>query len=115
VFLSEDALSRLGFREVARAAETRLAYRALGREHPVARYVDPAPAVADVTVRHAYNCPLLYATRRAAAQAAQAAGLSVDQADAQGAEAGLLASGKRLPSLPAAPDVLLSALVKRPR
>ncbi|HJZ86677.1 MAG TPA: GNAT family N-acetyltransferase [Polyangia bacterium] len=115
IFLHEDALAALGFREVARRGETRLHYLALGQEHPVARYLEPpASAALDrVQIRHAYNCPLLLATRAAAAAAARQAGRPVDEADAKGPEAGIVLGAERLANLPAAPDVLLDAIRAR--
>jgi ribosomal protein S18 acetylase RimI-like enzyme len=133
IFLHADVYA--GFRELAREGEMRLLYLPIRSEHPVARWLPapagggapassarrggglPPPAEEDLSdridVRHAYNCPLLYATRRAAAEAARAERLPVDERDADGAEAGIVTRGRRLPNLPAAPDVLLEALRRR--
>jgi hypothetical protein len=113
IFLHESSVLREGFRELARNGEMRLCYLPLRDSHPVARYVDPPPASEDtLVVRHTYNCPLLYATRRAAALAARAQGVAVDEADAHGPEAGIARQGW-LPNVPVAPDVLLYGLRAR--
>jgi GNAT superfamily N-acetyltransferase len=119
IFLHAD--SYRDFRELARDGEMRLLYFSLRLEHPVARWL---PATLEATasetepsdrieIRHAYNCPLLYATRSAAAEAARKGRLPVDERDAQGPEAGIAVRGRRLPNFPAGPDVLLEALRRR--
>ena len=111
IFLHADVYA--GFRELAREGDMRLLYLPIRSEHPVARWL-PADDLSDrIDVRHAYNCPLLYAARRAAADAARAERLPVDERDADGPEAGIVTAGRRLPNLPAAPDVLLEALRRR--
>ena len=114
IFLHEDAYPHFGFRELAREGEMRLYHLPLRSEHPVARWLPPAGDPSErIEIRHAYNCPLLLATRRAVAEAARAERLATDERDATGPEAGIVTRGRRLPNLPAGPDVLLEAL--RPR
>jgi hypothetical protein len=112
IFLHEAPLLAQGFSEVARRGDQRLLHLALGDVAPLARWlsVESEEAAERVTVRHVYNCPLLLATRHAAAEVARQERLPVDERDAGGAEAGVVAFGERLPNLPAAPDVLLQAL-----
>ena len=115
IFRHEEPLSALGFRELARRGEMRLAYRSLGRDHPIARWIDPphagAAGRAEVVIRHGYDCPLLLLLRRALGEVARERGLAVDEADAgPGEPAGVTVGGARAPDLPLAPDVLLAAL-----
>jgi GNAT superfamily N-acetyltransferase len=111
IFLHADVYK--GFRELAREGEMRLLYLPLRSEHPVARWLPPGEPSERITVRHAYNCPFLYAIRGTVAQAARNERLPVDERDAEGPEAGIVTRGNRLPNIPAAPDVLLEALRRR--
>jgi hypothetical protein len=112
IFLHEDGLAQLGFREVARHGETRIMHLALSDRRPVARYLPPTE-LSGLRIRHAYNCPLLHATRRAAAEVARERGLAVDEAAASGPAAGIEHAGDRLPNLPFGPDVLVTALTRK--
>lgn len=105
VFLPEASWRALGFREIEREGPMRLGYLPADDTDGgiQAAWIPPAAAGSGLTVRHAPNCPLLDAVRRAAAHEARAAGLPVDEGDATGPEAGVTGSGRRLPNTPLPP------------
>jgi GNAT superfamily N-acetyltransferase len=116
IFLGEEHYLREGFRELARAGEMRLYYYPLSTSHPVARFVEPEGRREGVlSVSHSYNCPFLLFTRQKTAETARAFRMPVEERDAESGEAGIFYGKERLPNLPFAPDVLLSALRAAPK
>jgi len=120
VFLPERAWAALGFREIAREGPMRLCYLPAGDEtgaHVIdAAWVPPPPDQDALWVRHAPNCPLLDASRRAAAAAARTVvpvGAVVDESEAAGPEAGVSFGGRRLPNLPLPGEAVVPLLQAR--
>lgn len=100
-FLDPSGFLKHGFTEVARRGELRLLELALTERPSCARILDPAEPARNgplpVTVRHAYNCPLLLAARENAAAAAAEVQAALDSGDATATDpAGVSVGGRPL-------------------
>jgi hypothetical protein len=76
-FLYVEGLTRLGFSEVGRRGDLHLLERTLTETPSHARFADPSPSHGRLEWGDAHHCPLLLHTRKALAETARQAGVSV--------------------------------------